>query len=148
MVPGLIITRVDSVPPDVDELLTASRAEGYDLVERFVAGWEDGSNRFDLPGEVVLEVRLEGRLVALGGLNRDPYHGDPTVGRIRHVYVHPDARGTGAGSALVIALMDHARDAFARVRLRAGPPAVGDFYVALGFQSTPDEENSTHQLRF
>ncbi|MGH3649246.1 MAG: GNAT family N-acetyltransferase, partial [Acidimicrobiia bacterium] len=105
------------------------------------------SNRFDLPGEVFLEVRRGGRLVALGGLNRDPYLDDPSVGRIRHVYVHPDARDTGVGHALVTALVEHARDGFARVRLRAGPPCAGYFYVALGFVTTPGEENSTHELK-
>lgn len=148
MVPGLEVTPVESVPGDVGELLTASRIEGYDFVERLVDEWETGSNRFERPGEAFFEVRRDGRLVAVGGLNRDPYLDDPSVGRIRHVYVHPDARRCGVGRLLVSSLVDHARDHFRRVRLRAGPPAAGDFYLRLGFSSTPAEEHSTHELRF
>jgi GNAT superfamily N-acetyltransferase len=148
MVAGLVLSRVESVPADVDELLTPSREEGHDLVERFVAGWESGCNRFDRSGEVFLEARLAGRLVALGGLNRDPYLEDRSVGRIRHVYVHPDARGAGVGRLLVAALLEHARGHFRRVRLRAGPEGAAGFYLALGFVTTSGEDDSTHELRF
>lgn len=148
MVPGLAVTPVESVPGDVGELLTASRIEGYDFVERFVDECETGSNRFDRPGEAFFEVRRVGLLVALGGLNRDPYLDDPSVGRIRRVYVHPDFRRRGVGQLLVSTLVDHARDHFRRVRLRVGPPAAGGFYIRLGFSLTPAEEHSTHELRF
>lgn len=148
MIAGLAVQPITELPSDVGVLIDRSLAEGHNLVGRLVQDWRDGVNRFDRPGEVVLEARLGNRLVALGGLNRDPYIEDPAVGRIRHVYVSPDARGVGVGSQLVMALVEHARAGFHRVRLRAGPQRAAGFYLALGFSETPDEPDSTHEVRF
>lgn len=148
MVAGLAVRPFESLPEDISILLKVSRAEGHNLVERLVDDWRDGSNRFDRPGEIALEARVGTRLVGVGGLNRDPYIDDPAVGRIRHVYVSSDARGDGVGSALVTALVGHARGRFTRVRLRTVTSAGFAFYSALGFEGTPEEEeNSTHQIR-
>lgn len=141
------ISAVATLPDGILELLGASLSEGHDLVERLVAEWEDGTNRFDRTGEILLEARRLGQLVGVGGLNRDPYVDDPGVGRIRHLYVLPDVRGMGVGRALVAALVDHARGRFERARLRAGADEAWDFYLRLGFEETSDEENSTHQIR-
>lgn len=136
-----------SLPEDVTELLELSLREGHDLVQRLVVDWRDGSNRFDQPGEEVLAARIGPRLVGVGGLNRDPYIDDPTVGRIRHLYVSPEARGRGVGRVLVMTLVDHARATFERVRLRTTGLGASEFYRALGFEETPDESDSTHQIR-
>lgn len=146
MVPDL--ERLVSLPVDIGALLSAGRAEGHDLVQRLVDEWEDETNRFDQPGEVALAAREDLRLVAVGGLNRDPYLDDPTVGRIRHVFVLPDARGRGVGRVLVMALVDHARTGFRRVRLRTVTSAGSAFYRSLGFVETPDEADATHEVRF
>lgn len=148
MVAGLVVQPFQCLPEGIGPLLRVSRAEGHDLVERLVDDWEDGSNRFDRPGEVALEARLGSRLVGVGGLNRDPYLDDPTVGRIRHVYVSPDARGLGVGRVLVMSLVEHARGHFSRVRLRAGPAEASGFYLRLGFDVTPDESDATHEFPF
>lgn len=133
-----------TVPDDIGPLLEEAETEGHDLVRRLVDDWADGSNRFDRSGEVALAARAGNRLVGVGGLNRDPYLGDPTVGRIRHVYVSPDMRGRGVGRYLVTALVDHARTTFKRVRLRStGAP---DFYLALGFEETKTEPDATHVM--
>lgn len=140
------INAVATLPDGILELLETSRSEGHDLVERLVAEWVDGTNRFDRTGEILLEARRFGRLVGVGGLNRDPYVDDPGVGRIRHLYVMPAARGVGAGRAVVIALVDHARENFERVRLRVGPDDARGFYLRLGFEET-FEDDATHQIR-
>lgn len=147
MVAGLGIRPFETLPQDISILLAASRVEGHNLVERLVDDWRDGSNRFDGPGEIALEARVVTRLVGVGGLNQDPYIDDPEVGRIRHVYVSPDARGDGVGGALVTALIGHARGRFTRVRLRTVTSAGSAFYTALGFEEIPEEEDSTHAMR-
>lgn len=146
MVAGLVVHPFESLPEDIQDLLRLSSEEGHDLVARLVGDWEDGSNRFDRPGEVALEARLGSRLVGVGGLNRDPYLNDPGVGRIRHVYVSPDARRLGVGRVLVMSLVEHARGRFSRVRLRAGRTETSGFYLRLGFEETPDEPDATHQM--
>lgn len=148
MVAGLGVRPFRSLPEDISALLVVSREEGHALVERLVDEWDDGSNRFDRPGETALEARLGSRLVGVGGLNRDPYIDDARVGRIRHLYVSPDVRGIGVGRVLVMTLVDHARSTFDRVRLRTTGSGAADFYGALGFEETPSESDSTHQIRF
>ncbi|HZD22126.1 MAG TPA: GNAT family N-acetyltransferase [Acidimicrobiia bacterium] len=143
MVPDFEI--LTSLPADIDRLLAASREEGYNLMERLVDDWNDHSNQFSDDGEVLLGARLDDTLVAVGGLNRDPYVDVPTVGRLRHVYVHPEARGTGVGRQLVLALLERARGNFSRLRVRAGPPGAGSFYDALGFEAS-SEPDATHVL--
>lgn len=145
MVTGVTVVRVDDLPDDLFVLLEASLAEGYDFVERLITDWNDGSNRFDRPGEVLLQVRDGLALVAIGGLNVDPYLDDASVGRIRHVYVLPSARRFGVGSVLIRSLLACARTDFARVRLRVGTPRGRPFYEALGFATT-DEVDATHEI--
>ncbi|HUG08319.1 MAG TPA: GNAT family N-acetyltransferase [Acidimicrobiia bacterium] len=146
MVAGLVVKPFRSLPEDIWALLESSRSEGHNLVERLVDDWRVGSNRFDRRGELACEARLGSKLVAVGGLNQDPYLDDPDVGRIRHVYVVPEARGQGVGRAIVTSLVDHARDHFTRVRLRTTGPGSSEFYLQIGFEEVPDEEGSTHQI--
>ena len=76
-------------------------------------------NRFDAPGEILCGHLDQGLLVAVGGLNCDPFAGRPDLGRIRRVYVRPAWRDKGIGRALVTALIEQARTHFRCVRLRA-----------------------------
>lgn len=136
---------ITELPPDIERLLVTAREEGHYLVSRLVDEWEDGTNRFDLPGEVLAEMRCDRSLCAIGGLNVDPYLEDPTVGRIRHVFVHPSHRRCGVGQALVGFLLDHAANRFRRVRLRSDREPGPQFYAALGFVTT-EEPNATHEV--
>lgn len=143
----LSVEPMTSLPDDIARLLGESLADGHHLVKRLVDEWDDGSNRFDRPGEIALGARLGGKLVGVGGLNRDPYLEDPAVGRIRHLYVSPGARRQGVGRSLVVALVDAARPTFRRVRLRTSQPEASLLYQALGFEETGDEPNATHVFR-
>ena len=136
---------VTELPADIEVLLDAAESEGHGLVSRLVTEWRDGSNRFDRPGEVLAEIRCEEALCGVGGLNVDPYVDDPTLGRIRHVYVHPAWRRQGVGGILVGFLMTHAHGCFHRVRLRSLKLPGPSFYASLGFSST-DEPNATHEM--
>lgn len=60
-------------------------AEGFNFIDTLVGDWADGSNRFDGPGEVLLGCFDRGELIAVGGLNVDPFAGNPGIGRIRRV---------------------------------------------------------------
>jgi GNAT superfamily N-acetyltransferase len=131
----------------LDDLQAEARAEGYNFVETLVADWASGANRFDAPGEALFACFEDGRLVAVGGLNVDPFAGDAQVGRIRRVYVRAGWRGRGIGARLVARLIEEARKSFACVRLRAENPAAARLYERLGF--TPIENaDATHMLRF
>jgi len=146
MVAEVEIAPLVTLPDDVERLARAAEDEGMDFVRRLIDDWNGGTNRFDRPGEVLLGVTSVPRLVGVGGLNRDPYVDDPSVGRIRHVYIEPGSRGRGVGRELVGALVDRARGHFARVRLRASPLGSPDFYLAIGF-SPATEGDATHTLQ-
>jgi N-acetylglutamate synthase-like GNAT family acetyltransferase len=131
------------LPGQITRLVEIGLAEDFEFVGRFVAEWEAGRNRFDQPGEVCLFAYLEGILVGFGGLNLDPYQDEPSIGRVRRVYVEPAARGGGVGGALVRELVRRARPAFATLRLATEDAAA--FFEHLGFARV-SEHKATHKL--
>lgn len=144
---GFAVSPIMALPADFETLLRSSRAEGFGMLRMLHDEWSSGANRFDLPGEALVEARGSEGLAALGGLNRDPYCGDPSVGRLRRVYVAPPARRRGVGRALVLHLLSHARRSFQEVRLRTSNPEADRFFRSLGFTATPADAFSTHALR-
>lgn len=143
---GLIELRpIDGGDPAIGPLLDSAACEGHLFVRRLVDDWKTSANRFDRAGEVFLGAFLDGNLAGIGGLNRDPYAADGGTGRLRHVYVSPDARRSGVGRRLVLRLIAHGRDTFQALRLRTMTPEGAAFYAALGFGES-DESDATHRM--
>ena len=115
------------------------------MVSRLRGEWEAGLNRFDRAGEILLGAFRGADLIATGGLNIDPYLCDPSVGRIRHVYVLAADRQTGTGRAIVERLLAHASDHFETVRLWTA--RASSFYDRLGFTQT-NADKATHIWAF
>ena len=143
----IAISRVRKLPPDLDQLVLASLAEGFRLLERFRDEWTSGANCFALPGEALFQARHQGRLIGICGLNRDPYAGQPSEGRVRRLYVAPDARRLGVARRLVLDVVREARGQFAVLRLRTTTREGALFYQALGFRPTTSMPTATHELR-
>ena len=133
--------------PGLDELQAEASAEGFHFIDTLVEQWASAENRFDHPGEILLGVIENHILIAVGGLNCDPFRNDPSIGRIRRVYVRRAWRSRGLGGILVTALLDHARLHFHSVRLRAVNPNAARLYERLGFVRI-DDPNATHILGF
>jgi GNAT superfamily N-acetyltransferase len=131
------------LPRDIEELRTQAAAEGFRFVDKLVLEWEAGQNKFAEPGEVLLGAFQESRLVAVGGLNRDPYADRPGIGRLRHLYVAQSARRSGVGSAMVGQLLKCAGTAFQLVRLRTDTEEAASFYISIGFRPVC-EQAATH----
>lgn len=125
-------------------LVSESLAEGYRFPESLLADLLSGANRFEGPGEVLLGAFSDVTLIAVGGLNRDPYAEESGVGRIRRVYVLPASRGTGVGALLVRALMAGAALQFHTVTLRAATEEAGRFFLGLGFLPCSARQGVTH----
>lgn len=143
---GLIELRpIDGVDPAIGPLLDSAACEGHLFVRRLIDDWQTGANRFDRAGEVFLGAFLDGNLAGIGGLNRDPYAADGGTGRLRHVYVSPNARRSGVGRRLVLRLISYGRDTFQVLRLRTVTPEGAAFYAALGFGES-DESDATHRI--
>jgi GNAT superfamily N-acetyltransferase len=141
------IQKIELPVPGMERLLAEAREEGYDFVETLVEDWASAENRFDAPGEVLCGHLENGLLVAVGGLNCDPFAGRPDMGRLRRVYVRPAWRNKGIGRALVTTLVVQAQTHFRCVRLRAENAGAARLYESLGF-STIQSPEATHILFF
>lgn len=145
MTAGLTIRPIDLGNGDILKALVAeASAEGFQFVDRLVSEWNTNVNRFSKPGEKLLGVFDGENVVAVGGLNRDPYAQQDHVGRLRHIYVHPHYRRLGIGRKLVTALLEDLDEHFERVRLRTSTTAAGQFYEACEFHSS-EEADTTHE---
>lgn len=141
------IRKIEMPVPGIEQLQAEARAEGYNFIDKLVEEWASAKNRFDACGEILCGHLDRGLLVAVGGLNRDPFASRTEVGRIRRVYVRPGWRNRGIGRALVTTLVVEARKSFNCVRLRAENPLAARLYESLGFapSARPD---ATHILFF
>lgn len=131
---------------DLQPLLVESRQEGFKFLERLVLGYINGSNRFEKHGEALFGVYCEQRLIAIGGLNRDPYLPQADVGRVRHVYVLSAWRKQGIGRVLVQQIIDEAKAHYRLLTLRTVNDEADRFYRAIGFKTKPEIEQASHHL--
>jgi GNAT superfamily N-acetyltransferase len=129
---------------DFRPLIDASKAEGYDFVQKLWDEYQSGKATFQEPGAVLLGVYDDERLIAVGGVHSDPYLKEVSAGRIRHVYVLPEYRRGGMGKKLVQALMEYGANQFNTFTLRTMTQHGRDFYTALGFTDEPRFADATH----
>jgi GNAT superfamily N-acetyltransferase len=141
------VDRLTDLPPGaLSALLADSERAGWRFVRRLADEWAAAANRFDRPGEALFGAWAGDRLVGVCGLNVDPYAADPTVGRVRRLYVLAECRRLGVGRRLVRAVVEAARDRFRSLRLRTGSAEAAAFYERLGFRRLARVPQSTHAL--
>jgi GNAT superfamily N-acetyltransferase len=141
------IERLTELPPDgLDPLIVDSERAGLEFVRRLADEWRSGANRFDRPGEALLAAWLDGRPVAVCGLNVDPYAGDWSIGRVRHLYVLSGYRRLGIGQRLVGRVIEAARGRFARLHLRTTNPGAARLYEQLGFRQSGERSDCSHVM--
>lgn len=133
--------------PGMEQLQAEALHEGFLFIERLWKEWQDGKNRFTAPGEKLYGCMDQAVLVAIGGLNQDPFDGRRGIGRIRRVYVRPAWRNKGIGEALVHTLVENARTSFIALHLRTDNPTAARLYERIGF-SRSLTLNATHVLDF
>ncbi len=143
----IAIQKIELPLPGMECLQSEAKAEGYDFIEALVEQWASAENRFDAPGEILCGHMDQGVLVAVGGLNCDPFAGRPDIGRIRKVYVRQAWRSRGVGRALVTTLVEEARIHFRCVRLRAENANAALLYEKIGFTPIANPD-ATHILIF
>ena len=137
---------IDGLDDAITPLVAEADGEGFRFMRRLQDDWRSGANRFDGRGEFLLGAYDAGRLVAVGGLNVDPYATGDDVGRVRHVYVANAARRSGVGAILLRRIIAEAAPVFAVLRLRTNTAAGAAFYESLGFECTTDAA-ATHIMR-
>jgi GNAT superfamily N-acetyltransferase len=143
----ITIQPIELPVPGMEQLQVEALQEGFLFIERLWKEWQNGKNRFTAPGERLYGCMDEAILVAIGGLNQDPFDGSTGIGRIRRVYVRPAWRNKGIGEALVHTLVENARTSFTALHLRTGNPTAARLYERIGF-SRSLALNATHVLDF
>ena len=142
---GIEISQADTLPADLDgEVMPASIREGFKSVRWLRDEWEEGGNRFSEPGEALYVARIEGRLVGVCGVNRDPFVDDARICRLRRLYVLPRFRRMGIGRRLVLRALEDAGTHFGTIRLRTFDSESAKFFVALGFTEIERGGGVTH----
>ena len=126
-----------------EPLLAECEGAGGSFLLRLRDEWRSGATRFDRPNEILLGAFLDGRLVGVGGLTRDPWQ--PDIGRLRHLYVLREMRGRGVGRLLVSRIVEEARRSFPAIRLRTRASEARRLYESFGFIPTA-EPFETHRL--
>ena len=129
------------------ELEADANADGQAMVSRLIREWHDGRNRFAAAGERVYVAKRGERVCGVCGLNRDPYAGDDSVGRVRRLYVAVRERRMGVGHALIDQLMADASGVYSWVHLRAHEHRAAAFYEANGFEPIAGNADYTHRRR-
>jgi GNAT superfamily N-acetyltransferase len=123
-------------------LLAESEQEGFRFVRRATEEWRSGVNTFSKEGEAFFGVFEGERLLAIGGINREPGGG----GRLRRFYVRRAERGRGNGRQLLQHILAFARGHYSRVGLRCDTDAADQFYCHCGFGRTALEAGVTHVI--
>ncbi|MGN7388126.1 GNAT family N-acetyltransferase [Sporosarcina sp. SAFN-015] len=134
---------------DIEELVQESEQEGYRFVTRLVNEFEDGTNTFNKPGEVLFCVKNEeDSVVAIGGINQSPFSQEADVGRLRRFYVLEAVRREGVGTLLLQTIIEHAKQHFKEITVRTDSAKADAFYRAGGFSFDDSASETTHILRF
>ncbi len=132
---------------DLEALLVAGEREGFPFLARLAR--ERASGDYARSGFLLLGVFTGATPLGVGGITPDPYidaqRGTSDVGRIRHVYVLPEARRRGVARLLLSSLVVAAPPVYRRLRLRTLTPSGAALYRVCGFADT-DEPDATHTL--
>lgn len=132
----------------IDHLVEQSETEGYRFLSRLVEHFNNGKQQFTEPGEALLGVWKNDELVAIGGVEQNPYTEDTHTARLKRFYVEPDERRHGVGSMLLEACLNKAKENFTKVTCRTDSAKADAFYRHNGFSVTTDSPETTHQIEF
>jgi GNAT superfamily N-acetyltransferase len=134
---------------DLDSLVKQSKEEGFRFVDRLINDYKNGSNAFSHLGEGLFGVfNEEGVLVAIGGLNNDPYSNGQYIGRLRRFYVNKEYRRNGIGSLLVTRIIEEVKRYYKILVLHTDTEQADRFYSSIGFTKGNLYPNSSHFMEF
>jgi ribosomal protein S18 acetylase RimI-like enzyme len=117
----------------LDKLAIEAQSEGFNFLQRVIDEWKNQTNEFSKKGEVLLGIFISELCIGIGGLNVDPYIEDPSIGRIRHVYIAQKHRRRGFATQLLRKIIKMAVMQFELLRLYTDIPNASSLYESLGF---------------
>jgi GNAT superfamily N-acetyltransferase len=132
---------------DLISVIKQSNEEGFRIGERLVYDYKNGTNTFNNFGEALFGVfNNNGEIVAIGGLNRDPFSNKPYIGRVRRFYVNKEYRRKGIGSLLLKNIINEAKKYYKILVLRTNTKQGDSFYTSYGFLKKNIYPSSTHYM--
>jgi len=140
-----LITITDQNVKTLIDLARDARQDGYRFVQRTIDEWLLRINAFSKDGEILNGILLGDKIIAIGGLNIDPYMDDPSIGRVRHMYVHRDYRENGLSKVLMKKIIKDAKKSFRLLRLSTNNEVAVALYENLGFEKVKVHK-ATHVL--
>ena len=136
-----------ALPKSIGELARVASAEGFAMVHRLIDDYVSGANMFSKCGEHLCVALSGNEVIAVGGINVDPYYDSPSLGRIRHVYVRPDCRRSGVGTRLMGIIEAQGRQHFESLQLFTATERAARFYEALGYVPIQGRWKVSHEKR-
>jgi GNAT superfamily N-acetyltransferase len=138
---------INLIDDDLNTLMQESKEEGFRFVERLMNDYKNGTNNFMKPGEALYGIfNNKNMLVAVGGINIDPFSSEDNIGRLRRFYVNKENRREGIGSLLLKKIINDARNNFKVLVLKTDTEQADKFYTSFGFLKGNLYLNSTHYL--
>lgn len=102
-----------------------------------------------MKNEILYGLIFDDKLIAIGGLNIDPYSSENSLVRVRHLYVSKKYRRNNIGRILLDKILTYARGRFLRVRLYSDNIESGKFYISCGFSESVEEHgNYSLELKY
>ncbi|UOR12859.1 GNAT family N-acetyltransferase [Halobacillus amylolyticus] len=130
---------------DITYLVSESKEEGFQFLERLVTDYKNGTNTFKVVGESIYGVfNNDGVLIAIGGVNVDPYSQKQNIGRLRRFYVSRAYRRIGIGRVLLKEIIRNAKTYYNVLVLHTDTEQANKFYTSLGFLRKNAYPKSTH----
>ena len=138
----ILIQQVEQLPEQIQDLAVASKKEGFNMIQRLVDEYQQGTNRFDGKGECLLAAFAGDKLVGCGGLNIQFSEDAETnqnpsaqhrIGRVRRFYVLPEYRRTGVAKFLLQELEKRAKPHFSALCLHTDITNAVQFYTKQNY---------------
>ncbi|GAK04001.1 acetyltransferase, GNAT family [Geomicrobium sp. JCM 19037] len=130
-------------------LVDESQREGFRFIRRLLRDYEEGTNRFDQLGECLVGAYAsDGQLIAIAGLNTDPYCDATRVGRLRRFYVSRPYRRKGTGTLMLESIIQYAKPNYDVLTLYTDSKKADRFYTSFGFSRLAQHRstNTSHYL--
>ena len=143
---NITIDQAEQLPAQIHELSKQAQKEGFDLIDRLIEEYDSGKNQFNQPGEFLLFVYDDEKLIACGGLNQQWNENqiDSRIGRVRRFYVLPKYRKQGVGKQLLQHLEKNARPNFSALCLSVDNKSAAHFYQKLNYVFVENHPNYSY----
>ena len=142
------IIPITGVSKEIRNLAAIAEADGHRNINTLISEFEIGVNCFDKSGEALFGAYNDSTIVAIGGINIDPFEDREVVARVRRVFVAPSARRRGIASVLMDEIEGAARGLFPKIQLYTSSAAASQFYVTRGYSPVYGRARVSHEKLF